>query len=268
MELAVPDKLFSSTEVCGILGVSLRTLYRYIESGDLGSIQTPTGRHRFTKKHIEDFLSKGKRVTPPAESVQEEAKEAEETREISPVQESVPSEDIETKEEIVESEEAIEPIESEEASSEEGANLSLAEEEVEPELGQEELVEDIKEIYYKVGDLDVRGLAKKIKEVADKHNLKYAFTGLGGLSLHFPIKPFSNLEVYIDRDLLDLWTKELNLVEASKLAANLKVKFDDVALSSAEPLGGLTVVNINTLAEDLRSDGYDELAEELKSRNL
>jgi len=244
MELPLADKLFSSTEVCEILGVSLRTLYRYIESGDIDSVQTPTGRHRFTKKHMEDFLGKGKRVRIPAEKVLREPA----------VVESVLNE---------------EPV-----AEEKSEGLSLAEEgkevEAEPEpelkLGQEELVEDVKEIYYKAGDLDVRSLAKKIKEVAERQNLKYAFTGLGGLSLHYPIKPFSNLEVYIDRDLLDLWIKELTLVETLKLTANLKIRFDNESLFSAEPLGGLMVANTDVLARDLRNEGYDELAQELKDR--
>lgn len=245
MELPLADKLFSSTEVCEILGVSLRTLYRYIESGDIGSVQTPTGRHRFTKKHMEDFLGKGKRVRIPAEKVLTEPTVVENTLNEEPV--------------------AV-------AAEEKSEGLSLAEEgkeaepEPEPKLGQEELVEDIKEIYYKAGDLDVRSLAKKIKEVAERQNLKYAFTGLGGLSLHYPIKPFSNLEVYIDRDLLDLWIKELALVETLKLTANLKVRFDNESLFSAEPLGGLMVANTDVLARDLRNEGYDELAQELKDR--
>jgi len=257
MELALPDKLFSSTEVCDILGVSLRTLYRYIESGDMGSIQTPTGRHRFTKKHIEDFLGKGKRVSAirpvlqkPVVQEPQESEKPKSTVEVSKIVEDVVAE---------KEEEEISPAE----------GLSLAEEEREEPsvvLGQEELVEDIRETFYKMDGLDVRGVAKKIKEVAEQHNLKYAFTGLGGLSLHYPIKPFSNLEVYINRDLLNLWIKELNLVEASKLTANLKVKFGDDAISSAESLGGLMVANTSVLAQDLRSEGYDELAEELNNR--
>lgn len=255
MELSLPDKLFSSTEVCNVLGVSLRTLYRYIESGDIDSIQTPTGRHRFTKRHIEDFLSKGKRVHIS------EKESPEETSTVESVRESFSSERVE---EVTEKEEEMSPRTEELSLAEEDKSVS----ESEVALGQEELVEDVKEIYYRLEDLDVRGIAKKIKEVSEKHNLKYAFTGLGGLSLHYPIKPFSNLEVYIDRDLLTLWIKELNLVESSKLSANLKVKFDMEAISSAEALGGLMVANKSVLAEDLRSEGYDELADELKVRNL
>ncbi|MFH1565926.1 MAG: helix-turn-helix domain-containing protein [bacterium] len=256
MELPLADKLYSSTEVCDILGVSLRTLYRYIESGDLGSIQTPTGRHRFTKKHMEEFLGKGKRVVEPV------IKESEDN--VETVEETLKEETLEKKTDDV--------VEEEEDTKEEPEELSLSEESDEPKemgLGQEELVEEaeeINEIYYKAGDLDVRSLAKRIKEVAEEHNLKYAFTGLGGLSLHYPIKPFSNLEVYIEQDLLDLWIRELVLVESSKISANLKVNFNNEALSSAESLGGLMVASKVVLADDLRNSGYEELAEELKNR--
>ncbi len=51
------DRLYSSTEVAEILGVSLRSVYRYLDDGDLkADIKTATGRHRFTKKNILDFL--------------------------------------------------------------------------------------------------------------------------------------------------------------------------------------------------------------------
>lgn len=51
------DKLYSSREVAQILGVSLRTIYRYIESGKLlPETQTKSGRHLFGKKAIVGFL--------------------------------------------------------------------------------------------------------------------------------------------------------------------------------------------------------------------
>lgn len=51
------DKLYSSTEVAEILGVSLRSVYRYLDDGKIvADIKTATGRHRFSKKNIEDFL--------------------------------------------------------------------------------------------------------------------------------------------------------------------------------------------------------------------
>lgn len=54
------EKLYTSTEVAQILGVSLRSIYRYLDEGKLqAEIKTATGRHRFTKQNINDFLHPG-----------------------------------------------------------------------------------------------------------------------------------------------------------------------------------------------------------------
>jgi hypothetical protein len=55
--LELQDRLYTSTEVADILGVSLRSVYRYLEENKLhAEVKTATGRHRFTKKNILDFL--------------------------------------------------------------------------------------------------------------------------------------------------------------------------------------------------------------------
>lgn len=59
MTIDLQDKLYTSTQVADILGVSLRTLYRYMEDGRIQSMRTASGRHRFTKDHITDFLNAG-----------------------------------------------------------------------------------------------------------------------------------------------------------------------------------------------------------------
>lgn len=52
------DRLYTSTEVANVLGVSLRSVYRYLEDGKLkAEMKTATGRHRFTKQNILDFMS-------------------------------------------------------------------------------------------------------------------------------------------------------------------------------------------------------------------
>lgn len=57
MTLDLKDRLYTSSEVAEILGVSLRSVYRYLEEGKLDAdIKTATGRHRFSKKNILDFL--------------------------------------------------------------------------------------------------------------------------------------------------------------------------------------------------------------------
>lgn len=51
------DRFYTSTEVAEILGVSLRSVYRYLEEDKLqAEVKTATGRHRFTRKNILDFL--------------------------------------------------------------------------------------------------------------------------------------------------------------------------------------------------------------------
>ncbi len=55
--IKLDDKLYTSSEVADILGVSLRSVYRYIEESKLvPEVKTATGRHRFTKQNIIDFL--------------------------------------------------------------------------------------------------------------------------------------------------------------------------------------------------------------------
>lgn len=56
------DKLYTSSQVAEILGVSLRTLYRYMEDNKIASMRTASGRHRFTKQHILDFLNAGDEI--------------------------------------------------------------------------------------------------------------------------------------------------------------------------------------------------------------
>lgn len=57
MTIDLKDRLYTSSEVADILGVSLRSVYRYLEEGKLDAdIKTATGRHRFSRKNILDFL--------------------------------------------------------------------------------------------------------------------------------------------------------------------------------------------------------------------
>ena len=55
--MKLEDRFYTSTEVAEILGVSLRSVYRYLEEGKLlAEVKTATGRHRFTRQNIIDFL--------------------------------------------------------------------------------------------------------------------------------------------------------------------------------------------------------------------
>lgn len=57
--MELKEKLYTSTQVADILGVSLRTLYRYMEDGKIQSMRTASGRHRFTRENILEFLNAG-----------------------------------------------------------------------------------------------------------------------------------------------------------------------------------------------------------------
>lgn len=58
------EKLYTSTEVAEILGVSLRSIYRYLDENKIqAEVRTATGRHRFTRQNINDFLHPGKQVS-------------------------------------------------------------------------------------------------------------------------------------------------------------------------------------------------------------
>ena len=59
MAIELQDKLYTSAQVADVLGVSLRTLYRYMEDGRIESMKTASGRHRFTKEQILTFLDGG-----------------------------------------------------------------------------------------------------------------------------------------------------------------------------------------------------------------
>ena len=60
------ERFYTSTEVAEILGVSLRSVYRYLEEGKLDAeVKTATGRHRFTKENILNFLYPGKAELAP-----------------------------------------------------------------------------------------------------------------------------------------------------------------------------------------------------------
>lgn len=66
------DRFFTSTEVAEILGVSLRSVYRYLEEDKINAeVKTATGRHRFTKQNIIDFLYPNQRQPQMQQSQQQ-----------------------------------------------------------------------------------------------------------------------------------------------------------------------------------------------------
>ncbi|MBU4380967.1 helix-turn-helix domain-containing protein [Candidatus Parcubacteria bacterium] len=238
------DKLYKSSEVCDILGVSLRTLYRYIEDGKLGSVQLASGRHRFTKDQIEKFLQLGPTVK---EEVKEE-KEVVETKEVleEPIKET-PMMGLGAEEEVEEEEKAEEP---------EIKSTLLAEDEV------------FKPLYFRCPFDDLRVIAKLIKRAGENASADYAFTGPAGLSLFYPIKAFDKLHVYVSPDQMDFWKLRLQLEESSEEFANVVIiKADTVdVFSQAGERGGLKHVSVERIKDDLKQMNMAEELKEFESK--
>ena len=127
------EKLYTSTEVADILGVSLRSVYRYMEEDKLkADVKTATGRHRFSKQNILDFLypdgSSGKvsqtqQMQQPQQALQQEAQQHKTMAKIKviPEEPEYPSEPIKQKVEEVPAEPEVEerPAAEQEAQKEE-----------------------------------------------------------------------------------------------------------------------------------------------------
>ncbi len=83
--MQLEDRFFTSTEVAEILGVSLRSVYRYLEEGKIDAeIKTATGRHRFTRQNILNFLY------PDGQQIEEEPSRRSATSPATVMQNSMP----------------------------------------------------------------------------------------------------------------------------------------------------------------------------------
>ena len=200
--IELQERLYTSTEVAEILGVSLRSVYRYLEENKLSAeVKTATGRHRFTKKNILDFLypdgesasrnleEKQPRTTPVVEQVEvtqvevtvEPAVEEPMVEELQPQekQPAVESPKVETAEEeeqvdwLAKFREAAKKFKEEEGALENqvassdtaDVNVKAPQEELISGLNAQEPVQEIEDI----------------KEHAPIQNIYYYKSGLGGL---------------------------------------------------------------------------------------
>jgi len=301
--LELEDRLYTSTEVAKILGVSLRSVYRYLEDNKLeAEMKTATGRHRFTKQNILDFLSpqvsrkqaeQPEEATPEATTVVEEVEVAEVTVEATPAEESVEDgaeddeevdwlakfraaaarykasedgdEDV-VAEEVVETavEEEV-PEEPQAAERQSVSGLVDASEEDEDEPVEEESVPS-NENYYTSGVGGLKDVAQNLDKSARKASLDYAFTMDSGLSLHKPIRPFSVIHSYVRSEDLPFFEKILNLVPAGQSDAQLclRVSDDDSVYADSKEMHGLRVVSDAQLRKDLLLAGEDDLVGELE----
>ncbi|MBP7928279.1 helix-turn-helix domain-containing protein, partial [Patescibacteria group bacterium] len=248
--MMLEDRFYTSTEVAEILGVSLRSVYRYLDEGKLDAeIKTATGRHRFTKKNILDFLyPNGETPTQSTQSsvanpVRVAAQPA--ARIETPIApQEVVSDDNELPEAPMESHNDVnqdnysEPVLDTNVKEEpidwlakfreaamkfkEDANTDTVESNMtdmstsRPEKkAQDELV------YYRSMLGGLKDIAQNIDKAARNSNLNYAFTMNAGLSLHKPIKPFSVLHARVPSSDRDFFEKMLRLSPAERENAQL-----------------------------------------------
>ena len=278
--MILEDKLYKSSEVCSILGVSLRTLYRYIEDGKLESVQLASGRHRFTKDQVEKFLSLGMEKKPiiseqsletPYKKVEPSVKDTADTDFLTPssvldssaivADRSLPKNNDESrvnddklKMGLVEEEPnlEVEPTPEAEVLEENGVSTLLSDDSV------------FKPMYFKCPFDDLKVVAKLIKRAGENASADYAFTGPAGLSLFYPIKSFDKLHIYVSPDQVEFWKLRLQLEEITMEESNLiLIKADSVEVfQNAGERGGLKHVSISKLKDDLKQLGMvDELKE-------
>ncbi len=287
------EKLYTSTEVAEILGVSLRSIYRYLDDNKIqAAVKTATGRHRFTRQNINDFLhpseSRAVKETPhekiqsaevPSSALEEvEQDEFEEgQKEVEVISKSVKepqSEKVAIQDEPVDwlarfrqaaekyktqdSEESIEKVTKKTFKAQEA-----------PEIQEKEEAEQEDEstyYYYRSGVGGLKEIAQAIDKSAKNASLDYAFTMSAGLSLHKPIKPFSLIHSYVRPADLAYFEKVLQLTPCQKDTAQLCLitSSDEKLYAQRKELHGLYVVSDNQIKTDLLNDGETELANELE----
>jgi predicted transcriptional regulator len=285
------EKLYTSTEVAQILGVSLRSIYRYLDEDKIqAAVKTATGRHRFTKQNINDFLH-------PTEQKQVPVIEGNETTYYQETRSQTlhKSDVIAAKEEVVEKHvepgEPVEPIEvvkvepvdwlakfrqaaekykSQEPKAQEPSASIQPPVQVwqEPKVVevQEEVVEESEFNYYRSGVGGLKEIAQSLDKSAKNASLDYAFTMHAGLSLHKPIKPFSLIHAYVRPGDRSYFEKVLQLTPSTKDSAQLclVISSEEKLYKDRNEMHGLQVVSDAQLKLDLLNEGETDLANELE----
>jgi len=256
MSLEIKDKLYTSTQVAEILGVSLRTLYRYMEDNKIQSMRTASGRHRFTKDQIMDFLNAGQtsqayesaRQSKPMQSQPVQGdfgtfKPTVNQFQSQPRQQS-PFGNVRP---VVEVKDDWDLEEDNKPTSDFQVPTDRPDRRFSTGIGQEQVEEPVQEIpqpvsvpqpqvaelpknqfenvdlvpglnirYYNSEYADLIELAKKIKETAMSKDLEYGFTLHAGLSLHTLLDPFTLLHIYANPEDMQIWKDALRLSPAQK----------------------------------------------------
>ena len=295
--IKIENKLYSSTEVADILGVSLRSVYRYLEEGKLqAEVKTATGRHRFTRQNIVDFLypsgmpeeemveqrmsvSQKEEVRTPVSEARVEVEVAPKVSAPEPIKEPevsiplAPQPKMEVETQKVEAEKEDDQVDwlakfreaakKFEETTEQFSGLG----DIAPEPEEIVPVMPKKEIYFyrsRLGGL--KDVAQNIDKTSKNSGLDYAFTLNAGLSLYKPINPFSLLHVYVRPKDRDFFERILALTPSDEGNAQLCILVSDEneLYAKADEMHGLKVVDKKRLIEDI-SEMKEDLLKEAES---
>jgi predicted transcriptional regulator len=274
--IQLENKLYTSTEVADILGVSLRSVYRYIEEDKLrAEVKTATGRHRFTKQNIIDFLypegadrdskKSNENEEIPVKKVVKKAVEKKAEPEVIEVAEEVkeekkvPVKEVQKEETVAEEATKEEPVDwlskFREAAKkfEEGTPSKPIATKEEDTIFVKEEPKAMKFFYRsKLGGL--KDIAQNIDKTSKNSGVEYAFTMSAGLSLHSPIKPFSMLHAYIRSKDKDFFERVLMLTPSDEENGQLGLILsdDNKVYNTSIQMHGLAVVSKERLLVDIR----------------
>lgn len=288
------DRLYTSTEVANVLGVSLRSVYRYLEDGKLNAeMKTATGRHRFTKQNILDFLSpqagsasarsavqpavtampatpampirtkviaEPEPVAPAVEVVEEPAEAEEDVDWLAKFRQAAERYKAQQTEEVPAEQPVV--VETQVITETVSGLADMPEDEVSP---APTTADASQAYYYKSSVGGLKDVAQQIDKSAKKASLEYAFTMDAGLSLHKPIRPFSLIHAYVRSEDLAFFEKilGLQLTDIGDAQLCLIVSDDQALYSNKREMHGLSVVENAKLKADLAAAGKDDLADEL-----
>ncbi len=298
--MQLEDRFYTSTEVAEILGVSLRSVYRYLEDKKLkAEVKTATGRHRFTRDDILNFLYPDGRGGLLYDDAKEEAKKEERPKireKAKELKEKVEKADKEKEDEKEVEEEPVDWLEK----FREAATKYKEEQEpyqTPPQPVTTPTPAPVQEVpttpepqttetrpptqpapttpqptrtgptlmYYRSMLGGLKDIAQNLDKSARNSNLDYAFTLSAGASLHKPIKPFATLHAYIQTSSRDFFEKILRLTPSNQTNAQLcLVLSDDSSVyTRKEEVHGLFVVSKEQLKKDISTIGDAQLAQEM-----
>jgi excisionase family DNA binding protein len=120
--------------------------------------------------------------------------------------------------------------------------------------------------YYKSAVNDLIELARRIKDISSSRDLDYAFTMYAGLSLHFLVRPFEQLHIYMNPEDMNTWREVLRLSESSERESDLIVYLNsDIIFVPNKTIGGFKVVEDRVLLQDLSRNNELDLVRQFRT---